>query len=129
MVLFDPPPKRAGPLPVWWQEDEMAKFVVVYSGGSGMSATPEEQERIMAEWGAWYGKLGASIIDGGNPFGASKHIASAGDAAADGPGTVAATGYTIIDAGSLDAAAAACADHPHLNHGGQVHVFEAIEMG
>ena len=23
----------------------MAKFVVVYSGGSGMSATPEEQER------------------------------------------------------------------------------------
>jgi hypothetical protein len=62
------------------------------------------------------------------PLGASRHVAGAGANVADGPGALAATGYTIIDAGSLDAAAAACADHPHLNHGGQVHVFEAIEM-
>lgn len=107
----------------------MAKFVVIYSGGSGMAATPEEQERIVGEWGAWYGKLGPAILDGGNPFGASKSIASAGAAAADGPGTLPATGYTIIDADSLEAAAAACADHPHLSHGGQVSVFETIEMG
>ncbi len=107
----------------------MAKFVVIYSGGAGMSATPEEQERIMGEWGAWYGKMGDSIVDGGNPFGASKHVASAGASVADGPGGVPATGYTVIDAASLDDAAAACADHPHLDHGGQVHVFEAIDMG
>jgi hypothetical protein len=107
----------------------MAKFVVIYSGGSGMTATPEEQERIMGEWGAWYGKLGPAIIDGGNPFGASKSISGPGASAADGPGSVPATGYTIIEADSLDAATAACADHPHLNHDGQVQVFEAIEMG
>ena len=107
----------------------MAKFVVIYSGGSGMAATPEEQERIMAEWGAWYGKLGPAIIDGGNPFGASKSIPGAGAAAVDGPGSTPATGYTIITADSLDAAAAACADHPHLSQGGQVQVFETIDMG
>lgn len=107
----------------------MAKFVVIYSGGMGMSASEEEQQRIMGEWGAWYGKMGESIVDGGNPFGASKNIASAGAAAADGPGATPATGYTIINADSLDAATAACADHPHLNHGGQVQVFEAIDMG
>ena len=107
----------------------MAKFVVLYSGGSGMAASPEEQQRIMDEWGAWYGKLGAAITDGGNPFGASKNIASAGAAAADGPGALPSTGYTIIEADSLDAATAACADHPHLGHGGQVSVFEAIDMG
>jgi hypothetical protein len=108
---------------------QMAKFVVIYSGGMGMAATPEEQERIMGEWGAWYGKMGPSIVDGGNPFGASKSIPAAGAAAADGSGATPATGYTIINAESLDAAAAACADHPHLNHGGQVQVFETIDMG
>ena len=107
----------------------MAKFVVIYSGGSGMAATPEEQERIMGEWGAWYEKTGAAITDGGNAFGGSKSIAGAGAAAADGPGTVPATGYTIIEADSLEAAAAACSDHPHLGHGGQVAVFETIDMG
>ena len=107
----------------------MAKFVIIYSGGSGMAATPEERERIMGEWGAWYGRQGPAITDGGNAFGASRSIAGAGAAAADGPGTVPATGYTIIEADSLDAAAAACADHPHLRHGGQVSVFETIDMG
>jgi hypothetical protein len=112
------------------EETHMGKFVVIYTGGMGMAATPEEQERIMAEWGAWYGKLGAAIVDGGNPFTVSKHISGAGAAAADGPlGDMPATGYTIISADSLDAAAAVCADHPHLDHGGQVQVFETLDMG
>ncbi len=106
----------------------MAKFVVIYSGGMGMAAEPEEQQRIMDEWGAWYGGLGPAITDGGNPFGASKSFSGPGAAAADGPAAVPATGYTIIEAESLDAAATACADHPHLSHGGQVHVFETIVM-
>jgi len=106
----------------------MAKFAVIYSGGSGMGASPEEQQRIMGEWGAWYQKKGAAIVDGGDPFGPSKNI-SGGGVIADGPlGDTPATGYTIINADSLDAAASACADHPHLNHGGQVQVFETIDM-
>jgi hypothetical protein len=69
-------------------------------------------------------------VDGGAPFAASKHFAAAGEAAADGPlGSAAPTGYTVISADSLDDAAAACANHPHLNHGGQVQVFQAIDMG
>jgi len=107
----------------------MAKFVVIYSGGSGMGASPDEQQKIMAEWGAWYGKVGEAIVDGGAPFGSSKHLAKAG-AVADGPlGDTPATGYTILKADSLDAAAKLCAHHPHLGHGGQVQVYEAIEMG
>ena len=106
----------------------MAKFVLIYSGGGGMGASPEEQQRIMDEWGVWYGKLGAAIVDGGAPFGASKNLQGAGSIA-DGPlGDAPATGYTVIEADSLDTAAAACADHPHLNHGAQVQVFETIDM-
>ena len=107
----------------------MANYVVIYSGGMGMSAEPAEQERIQGEWGAWYGKMGEAVVDGGAPFAASKTFSGQGAAVADGPGNTPATGYTIISADSLDAAAAACADHPHLNHGGQVQVFETIDMG
>lgn len=107
----------------------MAKFVVIYTGGSGMAASPEEQQRIMAEWGAWYTKMGSAISDGGNPFGASRSIPSVG-LVTDGPlGDTPPTGYTIITAESLDEAVASCSDHPHLGQGGQVQVFEAIEMG
>jgi hypothetical protein len=28
----------------------------------------------MAEWGAWFGALGASPVDGGNPFGPSRTV-------------------------------------------------------
>lgn len=105
----------------------MSNFLVLYTGGQGMAAEPAEQEKIMNEWGAWYGKLGESIVDGGAPFGASKHVT--GDGQADGPlGDNPATGYTLISADSLDAATAACSDHPHVSHGGQVQVFECMEM-
>ena len=118
----------SGAIPKEKEGKRMAKFVVIYSGGMGMAASEEEQQKIMAEWGAWYGKLGDSVVDGGAPFGASKHFTAVG-AGGDGPlGDTPATGYTVISADSLDAAAAACQDHPHLNHGGQVQVFEWIDM-
>ena len=38
------------------------------------------------------------------------------------------TGYTVIEAVSLDAAAEACVGHPHITYGGQVTVSETFEM-
>lgn len=106
----------------------MAKFVVIYTGGSGMAADPAEQQKIMGEWGAWYGQMGSAIVDGGAPFAASKNIVAAGKVA-DGPlGDTPATGYTVIEAESLEAAAKLCAEHPHIAHGGQVQVFQTIDM-
>ncbi len=106
----------------------MAKFMLIYTGGMGMEASPEDQQRIMEEWGVWYGKMGAAIVDGGAPFAHSKHLT--GNGIEDGPvGDTPATGYTVIEADSLDTAAAACADHPHLNHGGRVEVYTCIDMG
>lgn len=105
----------------------MAKYMVLYTGGMGMAATPEEQQRIMAEWGAWYEAMGTAIIDGGAPFADSKTIKGAH--IEDGPlWDNPATGYTVLEAESLDAAAAKCKDHPHLNHGGQVQVYTCIDM-
>lgn len=92
-----------------------------------MGASPEEQEKIMGEWGAWYGQLGEAVVDGGAPFGEAKHLA--GDGVADGPlGDTPATGYTAIATDSLGDAAAKCESHLHLRHGGQVKVFTCIDM-
>lgn len=105
----------------------MAKYMLLYTGGMGMAADPEEQEKIMGEWGAWYQEMGDSIVDGGTPFGQSKNLTENG--VGDGPlGDTPATGYTVIDADSLDAAVDASRNHPHLGHQGQVQVFEMIDM-
>lgn len=104
----------------------MASFVLIYSGGT-IPESEEEQATVMADWGAWYGSMGESIVDGGNPFSNSKHVSA--DGIGDGPvGSTPATGYTVIDADSLDAAMEKVKDHPHVKHGGQVSVYETFKM-
>ena len=46
----------------------MAKDVFAYHGG-GHPATPEEVKKVMDAWGAWFGSLGAAVVDGGNAVG------------------------------------------------------------
>ena len=106
----------------------MGNFVLIYTGGGGMGMSEEEQNKIMAEWGAWYGKLGDAIVDGGNPFSASKNISASG--VSDGPASSpAATGYTVISADSLDDAVEKSKDHPHVKHGGEVTIYETFQVG
>ena len=104
----------------------MTNFVLLYTGG-GMPETEEMTAAVMADWGAWYGKMGEAVVDGGNPFGNAKHVGA--DGAADGAASSPpATGYTIISAESLDAAVEAVTDHPHIKYGGQVSVHETFQM-
>lgn len=103
----------------------MGNFVLIYSGGSGADMSEAQQQTIMAEWVEWYGKLGEAIVDGGNPFGASRDVGV--DGVSDGTGT--ATGYTVISADSLDDAVAKVKDHPHIKHGGGVSVYETFQVG
>ena len=55
----------------------MAKFLYLYAGGQ-MAETPEAQEKAMQEWGAWFGTLGDSVVDIGNPFGAGTTVKNGG---------------------------------------------------
>lgn len=104
----------------------MTNFVLLYTGG-GMPESEEEQAAVMGAWGAWYEGMGAAIVDGGNPFGASKNISDKG--VSDGSFTSPpVTGYTIISADSLDIAVDEAKDHPHLNYGGQISVYETFQM-
>ena len=104
----------------------MTNFVLLYTGG-GMPESKEEQAAVMAAWGTWYDSLGAAVVDGGRPFGASKNVSDKGvrDGSVSSPPV---TGYTIISADSLDAAVAKVQNHPHLKYGGQVSVYETFQM-
>ncbi len=102
----------------------MAKFVYVYIGGQ-MAETPEAQEQAMQAWGAWFGTLGDSVADMGNPFGNSATVSPGG--VADG-GKSGAAGYSIVSAGSLSDATAKAKGCPVLASGGSVEIYEAIPM-
>jgi hypothetical protein len=104
----------------------MSKFVFAYRGGSWMAATLEAQEMAMAEWGAWFGSLGAELVDGGSPFGAAATVGPDGGST-DG-GSAALTGYSVVDAPDLAAAAALAKGCPLLADGGTVDVYEALPM-
>jgi hypothetical protein len=103
----------------------MAKYVYLYTGGK-MADTPEEQQQVMAAWGAWFGELGAAIIDGGNPFGASASVGSDGAVTAGAASRIG--GYTLVNADSLDDATALSKGCPVLASGGAVEIYEALEM-
>jgi hypothetical protein len=55
----------------------MAKYLLAYHGG-GMPQPPEEQQRVLEAWGKWYQELGQAVVDGGNPIGQTRVIASDG---------------------------------------------------
>jgi hypothetical protein len=96
----------------------MAKYVLAYRGGS-MAETEAEQQKVMEQWMTWFGSLGSAVIDGGSPF---------GPAATSAGGGAALTGYSIIDASSLDDATSKAKGCPVLSSGGTVDVYEAMQM-
>ena len=106
----------------------MAKYVLLYSGGS-MPETEAEQAAVMQAWGVWYTELGAAVTDPGNPLSPMAKSVTSDGKVQDGPVGTAASGYTLISADSLDAAAAMAKGCPILQGGGAVSVYEAMEMG
>jgi hypothetical protein len=103
----------------------MANYVFVYKGG-GMATTEAEQKAAMAAWGQWFGGLGGAVVDPGAPFGPSKSLATNGSVN-DGAGSH-LTGYSVIKADTLDAAAGLAKKCPILSNGGSVEIYETIPI-
>ena len=102
-------------------------LLYVFPSGSKMPDSPAEQAAVMQEWGAWLGKMGSGLKDGGNPFtGKAKTIASDGNVS-DGAAAM-ASGYLIIKADSLDAAVAMAKGCPVLKSGAKISVCETFKV-
>ncbi len=104
----------------------MPKYVLAFHGG-GMAETEEEQAEVMAAWGAWMEGLGSALVDPGNPAGPAKTIHADGSVT-DGGGANPVTGYTLLEAGSLDEAVNLSKGNPIFRSGGSIEVVETIEM-
>ncbi len=104
----------------------MTKFLFVYHGGS-VPQGKEAQARVMDQWGRWYAGMAAAVVDGGNPVGKSATVLSDKSVVAHG-GANPASGYSIVQAESLEAALAMAKGCPILEGNGSVEVAPLIDM-
>jgi hypothetical protein len=105
----------------------MAKYLLLYHGG-GMPETPEETAAVMKSWEDWYNQLGAAVADPGNPFTPAAKSVDSNGMVSDGPAGTMASGYTIVDANSLDEAARMAKGCPVLRSGAKISVFETFNV-
>ena len=103
----------------------MPKFIFAYHGG-GMPETPEEGEKAMAAWGAWYESMGSAIADGGAPVGMSNTVTASG--VEENGGSNPLSGYTVVEAADITAACEMAKGCPILNDNGTVEVAPIVEM-
>lgn len=103
----------------------MAKYLLVYHGGSGMGSTPEEQAKSMEAWMSWFGSMGPAVVDGGNPVGRAWTIQA--DGTVEGGGANPAGGYSVISADSMDAALVLAKGCPIIAGGGSVELCETFD--
>jgi hypothetical protein len=99
----------------------MGKFVYIYFGGDSENGGSAE------EWGAWFGQLGAKLMDGGNQFAqAAQAVNKDGAMAVD---QMPATGYSIVEASNLNEATEMAKGCPLAKSTtGTVCVYEALPM-
>ena len=104
----------------------MPQFMMVYKGeATDMSEMSEEEAgAVMAKWAEWMQGVGSALTDLGTPFGPSSSIVDNGSA-----GTAASlTGYTIVEADSMDAARALADGHPFLSEGKGNYAIDLYEL-
>jgi hypothetical protein len=103
------------------------KYLLVFYGG-GMPEGAAAQARVMKQWESWYGKLGPAVVDGGNPMSGAVNKIRADGSISKGPIGKRASGYSIIEAPSLDRATRLARGCPILNIGGEIAVYETFNV-
>ncbi|MGZ4136765.1 MAG: YciI family protein [Actinomycetota bacterium] len=104
----------------------MADYLLLYSGG-GMPETEEEQAQVMKAWDDWFTQLGGALKDGGNPFSSAAKTVKPDGSVSNGAGAD-ASGYSVIQADSIDDAAALAKGCPVLMGGASISVYETFEV-
>jgi hypothetical protein len=103
----------------------MAKYLLLFSGGS-MPEGEAAQDQVMKAWEGWFTELGSAVADQGNPFTPVAKRISSGGSVSDTPAS--ASGYSVIEADSLDQATKLAGGCPVLQGGADITVFETFEV-
>lgn len=103
----------------------MTSYIIVYLGGE-QPANPEEGKQHMEKYREWLASLGDAVVSALNPLKDTHVISSAGYAT---PGSsTAMSGFTIIEANSLEAVLEMSKTCPFLEIGGTLEVSELMQM-
>ena len=103
----------------------MPQFMFAYHGGSAPE-TPEEGEKVMAQWNAWFGDMGDAVVEPGNPVGLSKTVSATGITNDGGSNPL--SGFSIVQADTIEAACEMAKACPIVGDGGSIEVAEIMEM-
>lgn len=103
----------------------MAQYVISYIGGN-QPATPEEGKEHFAKYQQWLASLGESAISPANPF-KDTHTVNPDGSVTSGSSTK-MSGYTIIEADSMEAALEIARACPFLEIEGSLEVSELMKM-
>jgi hypothetical protein len=104
----------------------MTKYLLGYHG-SFMTEAPDPNDSTMAAWGAWMEGMGKALVDGGHPARMAKTVAAGGKVSSGG-GANPITGYTIIEAETIDDAVELSKGCPIFKAGGSIEVSELVAM-
>lgn len=85
----------------------------------------EEGANYMKKWLEWTDSLGKALVNPGVPLNKAKTVSS--DGVSDNNSSNRLTGYSVVQAESMEAATEMAKKCPHLEHG-TVDVAEAMEM-
>ncbi|MGV8897427.1 MAG: YciI family protein [Rhodoglobus sp.] len=94
----------------------MTKFLYLYhSPMTPAEATPpddSQMQEVMNQWMAWGAETGEHLTDFGSPLANGVRVSPGG---ATTPSTREVSGYSMIEADSMDEALSFAKNHPHLN--------------
>ncbi len=104
----------------------MSRYMLIYNGAATdpSQMSPEDAAKVMDGWRIWMGNVGDALVDVGTPFGAGTSAVDDGSTAQ----AIALSGYSIVEAGSLDEARGLAASHPFLSEGKGAYAVEVYEM-
>jgi len=104
----------------------MARYMLVYKGeATDMSQmSPDEMQAVMAKWAAWMEGVGPALTDVGAPFGPASSVVDDGSSGS----AAALTGYSIVEAADMAAAAALTGGHPYLSEGAGDFAIDLFEL-
>jgi hypothetical protein len=103
----------------------MAQYFITYLGGEKPSS-PEEGQQHMSKYMAWLSSLGDSAVSPANPLKNTTTVNSDGTVTTG--STTAMSGFTIIEADSMESALQTAKACPFLDVGGSLEVSELIKM-
>jgi hypothetical protein len=103
----------------------MAQYLISYLGGDQPSS-PEEGQKHFAKYKEWIASLGEAIISPANPLKATHTIKPDGSVSAG--GNTGMSGYTIIEADSIEAVLEIAKACPFLEINGTLEVSELMKM-